>query len=186
MRIIRGKYGRRRFKVPTSFSARPTTDFAKENLFNVLDNLIDWEETKALDLFAGTGSISFEMLSRGCRSVTAVEMNHRHTLFIEKVAKELYIDELNMIHGDVFRYLSSFSKSSFGLIFADPPFNLPNLQEIPNLVLTGCLLQEGGVFVLEHSKKNNFSTLPYFSQQRVYGSVNFSIFVKEDRKNVRV
>jgi len=176
MRIIRGKYGRRRFKVPTSFNARPTTDFAKENLFNVLDNLIDWEETKALDLFAGTGSISFEMLSRGCRCVTAVELNYKHASFIEKVAKELRVNELNLIKGDVLRYLSSFYKSSFDLIFADPPYDLPELPDLPNLVLNGNLLKEGGIFVLEHSKKYDFSSLPYFSQLRVYGSVNFSIF----------
>jgi len=178
MRIIRGTYGRRRFRVPTSFSARPTTDFAKENLFNVLDNLIKWEETEALDLFAGTGSISFEMLSRGCRSVTAVELNHKHASFIEKVAKELHVTQFNLIRGDVLRYLSSFSKSSFNLIFADPPYDLPTLPEIPHLVLNSSLLKERGVFILEHSKINNFSTIPYFSQQRVYGSVNFSIFAK--------
>jgi 16S rRNA (guanine(966)-N(2))-methyltransferase RsmD len=178
MRIIRGKYGRRRFQVPSSFSARPTTDFAKENLFNVLDNLIDWEETEALDLFAGTGSISFEMLSRGCRSVTAVELNHKHASFIDNVAKELHADNLNLIRGDVLRYLSSLSKSSFGLIFADPPYDSPDLPNLPNLVLNGNLLLEESIFVLEHSKNNNFSTLPYFPQQRIYGSVNFSIFVK--------
>jgi 16S rRNA (guanine(966)-N(2))-methyltransferase RsmD len=185
MRIIRGKYGRRRFQVPSSFNARPTTDFAKENLFNVLDNLLEWEGLDALDLFAGTGSIAFEMLSRGCRSVTAVELNYKHAAFIEKVAKELRTNELNLIRGDVLRYLASFSKSSFGLIFADPPYDLPSLPDLPNLVLNGNLLQEGGMFVLEHSKNNDFSTTPCFSQQRVYGSVNFSIFTKEERKNVR-
>jgi len=178
MRIIRGKYGRRRFQVPTSFKARPTTDFAKENLFNVLDNLIVWEETEALDLFAGTGSISFEMLSRGCRSVTTVELNYKHASFIEKVAKELNIVEMNLLRFDVLRYLSSLSKSSFDFIFADPPYDLPELPELPHLVLTGHLLEKGGIFVLEHSKTNNFSANPYFSQKRVYGSVNFSIFIK--------
>ena len=180
MRIIRGIYGHRRFKIPTSFSARPTTDFAKENLFNVLDNFIEWEATEALDLFAGTGSISFEMLSRGCPKVTAVELNHKHASFIEKVAKELHANELNLIRGDVLRYLSSIKKTSFDLIFADPPYDLLDLPDLPNLVLNGNLLKEGGVFVLEHSKKHNFSAIPYFSQQRVYGSVNFSIFIKEE------
>ena len=179
MRIIRGKYGHRRFKVPTSFSARPTTDFAKENLFNVLDNIIEWEEIEALDLFAGTGSIAFEMLSRGCRSVTAVELNYKHASFIEKVANELHAKELNLIRGDVMRYLSSSSKTSFNLIFADPPYNLPTLPELPQLVLNGSLLMEEGIFVLEHAKTNNFTTNPYFLQQRVYGSVNFSIFEKK-------
>jgi len=179
MRIIRGKYGHRRFQVPVSFNARPTTDFAKENLFNILDNMVDWEESDALDLFAGTGSIAFEMLSRGCRSVTAVELNYKHASFIEKVAKELRAEELTVIRGDALRYLSSGSKPAFNLVFADPPYNLSKLPELPKLVLNGHLLCEGGIFVLEHSKNNNFVTLPYFTQQRVYGSVNFSIFVKE-------
>ena len=182
MRIISGKYGRRRFQVPASFNARPTTDLAKESLFNVLDNLIDWEELDALDLFAGTGSISFEMLSRGCRSVTAVELNYKHASFIEKVAKELHANELNLIRGDVLRYLSSPAKSSFDLVFADPLYILPELPKLPNLVLNSNLLKEKGVFVLEHSKDNHFSNIPYFTQQRVYGSVNFSIFVKEEVK----
>lgn len=182
MRIITGKYGRRRFQLPASFDARPTTDFAKENLFNVLENLIEWDGLDALDLFAGTGSIAFEMLSRGCRSATAVELNYKHALFIEKVAKELQADELHVVRGDVLRYLSSAARPSFGLIFADPPYDLPGLPELPNLVLNGGLLLDEGIFVLEHSKNHNFSAFPYFMQQRVYGSVNFSFFVKEGAK----
>ena len=178
MRIIRGKYGRRRFQVPASFNARPTTDFAKENLFNVLDNLIVWEESDALDLFAGTGSIAFEMLSRGCRSVTTVEHNNKHAAFIEKVAKEIHANKLYIIRGDVLRYLSSAIKTSFGLIFADPPYDFPYLSDLPDRVLNSNLLLEGGTFVLEHSKNHHFSAIPYFTQQRVYGSVNFSIFNK--------
>ena len=107
MRIISGIYGRRRFDVPSTFSARPTTDFAKENIFNVISNHIDFEGVDALDLFAGTGSISFELLSRECRSVTAVEKNNAHASFIAKVAKELKTDSLTLIRGDVFRYLHS-------------------------------------------------------------------------------
>ncbi|MDR2234424.1 MAG: 16S rRNA (guanine(966)-N(2))-methyltransferase RsmD [Tannerella sp.] len=179
MRIITGKYGRRRFQVPTTFNARPTTDFAKENLFNVLDNLIDWEDVDALDLFAGTGSISFEMLSRGCRSVTAIELNFKHATFIQKVANELKISELKLMRGDVMHFLTSAVKPSFDLIFADPPYNLSNLPDLPNLVLNNNLLRKGGMFVLEHSNHNNFSALPFFTQQRVYGSVNFSFFVKK-------
>jgi 16S rRNA (guanine(966)-N(2))-methyltransferase RsmD len=180
MRIVSGKYGRRRFRVPASFKARPTTDFAKENLFNVLENLIEWEELDALDLFAGTGSISFEMLSRGCRSVTAVELNYKHASFIEKVSKELHTNELILIKGDVLRYLSSAAKSSFGFIFADPPYDFPELPELPKLVFSDNLLCEGGIFVLEHSRNYDFSAFPYFTQQRVYGSVNFSFFMKSD------
>ena len=116
MRIISGKYGRRRFDVPSSFSARPTTDFAKENLFNVLNNLTDFEDLEALDLFAGTGSISFELLSRGCRKVTAVEKNNMHASFIAKVAKELKTTDFHLIRGDAFRYLHSAPAESFDFI----------------------------------------------------------------------
>lgn len=181
MRIISGIYGRRRFDVPSSFSARPTTDFAKENLFNVIGNLIDLEDTDALDLFAGTGSISFELLSRECRSVTAVEKNNAHASFIAKVAKELKTDSLQLIRGDVFRYLHSAPKQSFDFIFADPPYALKELPEVPVLVFERDLLREGGLFVMEHPKTNDFSELPYFTQRRVYGSVNFSIFIKEEK-----
>ncbi|MDR3267885.1 MAG: RsmD family RNA methyltransferase [Tannerella sp.] len=176
MRIIRGIYGRRRFQIPPSFGARPTTDFAKENLFNVLENLVDWEDLTALDLFAGTGGISFEMLSRGSLSVTAVEQNHAHAMFINKVAKELKTDALHLIRGDVFRYLRSAPKQAFDLIFADPPYAMAELPELPRQILAGDLLRDGGIFVMEHSKDHDFSALPHFYQKRTYGSVNFSIF----------
>ncbi|MDR1779985.1 MAG: RsmD family RNA methyltransferase [Tannerella sp.] len=176
MRIIRGKYGRRRFQVPASFNARPTTDFAKENIFNVLDNLIDWETTDALDLFSGTGSIAFEMASRGCRSVTSVENNHLHAAFIARVAKELQAENFRPVKGDVFRFLHSADRQSFDLIFADPPYALKELRELPRLVFDGRLLRDGGLFVLEHSKDNDFAEHPHFLQKRVYGAVNFSLF----------
>jgi len=178
MRIISGIYGRRRFQVPSSFKARPTTDFAKENLFNVLTNCIDLDGLDALDLFAGTGSISFELLSRGCRSVTAVEQNRSHISFISKVADELKTNSLSLVKGDVFRFLKSESEQSFDFIFADPPYSLSTLPEVPKIVLEKNLLRSGGMFVMEHSKDNDFSSLPFFSQLRVYGAVNFSIFVK--------
>lgn len=182
MRIISGIYGRRRFDVPSTFSARPTTDFAKENIFNVISNHIDLEGADALDLFAGTGSISFELLSRGCRSVTAVEKNNAHASFIAKVAKELKTDLLTLIRGDVFRYLHSAPARRFDFIFADPPYALKELPEVPALVFECDLLREGGIFVMEHPKTYDFSALPYFFQHRVYGSVNFSIFIKEEEK----
>lgn len=182
MRIISGIYGRRRFDVPSTFSARPTTDFAKENLFNVIRNLMDLEGADALDLFAGTGSISFELLSRGCRQVTAVEKNNAHASFIAKVAKELKTDDLTLLRGDVFRYLHAAPKQSFDFIFADPPYALKELPEVPLLVFERDLLREGGLFVMEHPKNHDFSALPYFYQHRVYGSVNFSLFIKEGEK----
>lgn len=182
MRIISGIYGRRRFDVPSTFSARPTTDFAKENIFNVVANLVDLEGADALDLFAGTGSISFELLSRGCRRVTAVEKNNAHASFIAKVAKELKTEDLTLIRGDVFRYLPSAPKQGFDFIFADPPYALKELPEVPVLIFQRDLLREGGLFIMEHPKTIDFSALPYFYQHRVYGSVNFSLFLKEGEK----
>ncbi|MDL2256086.1 16S rRNA (guanine(966)-N(2))-methyltransferase RsmD [Parabacteroides sp. OttesenSCG-928-K15] len=181
MRIISGKYKRRRFSVPASFSARPTTDFARENIFNVLSNLIDFEDLKALDLFAGTGSISFEFLSRGCSEVTAVEKNNAHAGFIQKVAGELKEEHLRLVRGDVFRFLEHLKPESFDIIFADPPYQLKELPEIPRIVLDKNLLRPGGIFIMEHPKEYDFSGLPYFDQRRVYGSVNFSLFIKEEK-----
>lgn len=182
MRIISGIYRRRRFDVPKSFSARPTTDFAKENLFNVISNLIDLDDTDALDLFAGTGSISFELASRGCRSVRSVEKNNAHASFIAKVTHELATDAIDLIRGDAFKFLQKAPAESFDFIFADPPYTLKELDEIPRLVLDRNLLRYGGVFVMEHPKTNDFSSLPHFLQHREYGSVNFSIFLKEEEK----
>jgi len=182
MRIINGIYGHRRFDVPSSFNARPTTDFAKENIFNVVNNLIDLDDLEALDLFAGTGSISFELLSRGCKHVVAVEKNNVHASFIAKVAKELKTDSLQLIRGDVFRYLHSAPENSFDFIFADPPYALKELPSVPELVFANGLLREGGLFIMEHPKTNDFSKLPFFYQHREYGSVNFSIFTKANNK----
>ena len=176
MRIIRGKYGRRRFDVPKNITARPTTDFARENLFNVLENLVDFEELTALDLFAGTGAMSFELLSRGCKAVTAVEKSNVQCQFIKKVAQELNEKNLTLVRGDVFRFIAS-AGSPFDIVFADPPYALPRFAEIPELVLQSGLLQEGSVFVIEHSRDHDFSQLPHFADHRAYGSVNFSIFI---------
>lgn len=175
MRIIRGKYGRRRFDVPTNISARPTTDFARENIFNVLENLIDFEGITALDLFAGTGAITFELLSRGCASVTAVEKASTQYNFIKKVAGMLNVDNLRLIRGDVFRFLDS-SAAPFDFIFADPPYDLPDFAAIPGLILNSRLVKPGTLVVVEHSGKHDFSTLPGCLEHRAYGSVNFSLF----------
>lgn len=178
MRIINGLYRRRRFQIPASFKARPTTDFAKESLFNVLSHLIDWEGAYALDLFAGTGSISFELISRGCRCVTAVEQDRAHVAFITKVANELKTKSLSLIKGDALYFLNRAMPQSFDFIFADPPYSLGKITEIPQLVFDNNILRKGGVFVIEHSKANDFSTFPFFDQRRNYGSVNFSFFVR--------
>lgn len=176
MRIISGQYGHRRFQTPASFKARPTTDFAKESLFNVLMHLIDWEGVEALDLFAGTGSIAFELISRGCRRVTAVEQDRTHASFIAKVAGELRTNDLHLIKGDVFRFLNTAPAGTYGFIFADPPYSLENLTDIPRLIFTKNLLREGGILVVEHPKTCDFSSFPFFLQLRNYGSVHFSFF----------
>ena len=175
MRIIRGKYGRRRFDVPSNITARPTTDFARENIFNVLENIIDFEGTQALDLFAGTGAISFEFLSRGCAGVTCVEKCATQFNFIKKVKEQLKDDNLTMIRGDVFRFIETAARK-YDIIFADPPYNLPNFAEVPERILASKMLKSDTIVVIEHSKNYDFSHLPHFSEHRTYGSVNFSIF----------
>ena len=175
MRIIRGKYGRRRFDVPTNISARPTTDFARENIFNVLENLIDFEGKTALDLFAGTGAITFELLSRGCAEVAAVEKAATQYNFIRKVAQQLNVSNLRLIKGDVFRFLDS-GAAPFDFIFADPPYDMPDFAAVPGKILGSKLLKPGTLVVVEHSRNHDFSQLPGFFEHRVYGSVNFSRF----------
>ena len=175
MRIITGEYKGRHFDIPRSFKARPTTDFAKENIFNVLQGYIDLEGCSALDLFAGTGSISLELLSRGCQNVVSVEMDRDHARFIQQCVEKLGTLNHTLIKGDVFRFLKS-CKKQFQFIFADPPYALPTIATIPDLVLGGGLLAEGGLFVFEHGKQNDFSNHPRFVEKRTYGSVNFSIF----------
>ncbi len=177
MRVISGIYKRRRFDVPRSFKARPTTDFAKENLFNVLSNHLDFEEggVEALDLFAGTGSISVELLSRGCTQVVSVEKDREHYAFICKVMQELKAVNWLPVRADVFKFVKS-THRCFDLVFADPPYELKELETLPDLVLGNGLLKPGGLFVLEHGKKNHFEAHPCFIEHRSYGSVNFSFF----------
>lgn len=174
MRIITGQYKGRHFDVPRSFKARPTTDFAKENIFNVMVGYLDFEDIAALDLFAGTGSISLEMLSRGCGEVVSVEMDRDHANFIRQCVEKLGTLNHTLVRNDVFRFLKS-CKKQFDFIFADPPYALPNLSEIPDKALP--LLKEDGVLVLEHGKQYDFSQHPCFKEHRAYGSVNFSIFL---------
>jgi len=175
MRIITGIYKGRRFDIPHTFKARPTTDFAKENIFNVLNSYIDFEGATALDLFAGTGSISLELLSRGCQQVVSIEKDRDHHAFIRQCVQKLGADNSVVIRGDVFRYIKSCSQQ-FDFIFADPPYQLAELAQIPDLIFEKDLLKEEGIFVLEHGAQNDFSNHPHFVEHRKYGSVNFSIF----------
>lgn len=175
MRIITGQYKGRHFDIPRTFKARPTTDFAKENIFNVLNGYIDFDSASALDLFAGTGSISLEMLSRGCRPVVSVEGDRDHARFIAECMKKIGTTDNVLVRGDVFRFVKK-CHSQFDLIFADPPYALEQLPQIPQLVLDSGILSDGGIFVFEHGKHNDFSDHPRFVEHRSYGSVNFSLF----------
>ncbi|MDY5328913.1 MAG: RsmD family RNA methyltransferase [Bacteroidaceae bacterium] len=176
MRVITGKYKGRRFEIPRTFKARPTTDFAKENLFNVLQGYLDFDdESSALDLFSGTGSITLELLSRGCGHVVSVESDPLHFSFICSFVDKLKATEAFPVRADVFRYLAR-CRECFDFIFADPPYALEQLPQMPDIVMERGLLKEGGLFVLEHGKHNDFSQHPRFVEHRAYGSVNFSFF----------
>lgn len=177
MRIVSGKYRGRTINPPRNLRARPTTDFAKENLFNVLNNLVDFEECDVLDLFAGTGSISYEFASRGARSVTSVEINPVHYNFIRQTAQQLGIDNLHPVKANVFLYLKSCPKQ-FDIIFSDAPYDLPGSEEVIREVFERDLLTPDGLLIFEHSKKMDFSTYKHFWQLRSYGSVQFSFFKK--------
>lgn len=176
MRIIRGKFGRRRFDVPTNISARPTTDFARENIFNVIENLTDIEGSTCLDLFAGTGAISFEFLSREASHVTAVEKASTQYNFIRKVVGLLGAEaDFTLIRGDALRFLQSVG-APFNIVFADPPYNMPGFAEVPVKILNSKAVAPGTLVIVEHNASHDFSSLPGFIEKRAYGSVNFSLF----------
>ncbi|MDD3404889.1 MAG: 16S rRNA (guanine(966)-N(2))-methyltransferase RsmD [Sphingobacteriia bacterium] len=178
MRIISGKFKGRHFTPPSNITARPTTDFAKESLFNLVGNMIDIESAAVLDLFAGTGSISLECVSRGCSSAVAVEMSERQIAFIKKMTGELQLDNLKVVRSDVFRFLKS-NSALFDFIFADPPYQLASIEEIPDAVFAKDRLTEDGIFVLEHGIKTSFERHPNFIFHRNYGNVHFSFFKKK-------
>lgn len=175
MRIITGEFKGRHFEIPRIFKARPTTDFAKENIFNVLNGYIDFDGASALDLFSGTGSISFEMVSRGCAQVISVEADKDHHAFIKQCLARLGTDRCVPVRGDAFRFVKG-CRQQFDLIFADPPYSLPDLETIPDMVFKHDILKPGGIFVFEHGKRNDFSNNPHYVEHRAYGSVNFTLF----------
>ena len=181
MRIITGLYKGRHFEIPRTFKARPTTDFAKENIFNVIRGYLDLDEASALDLFSGTGSISLELLSRGCSRVVSVEKDRDHARFIQQCIDKIGAHNHFLIRGDVFRFIKS-CHETFDLVFADPPYALPELPTVPDLVINGSLLKPGGLLIFEHGKHNDFSHHPHFVEHRSYGSVNFSLFSANQRK----
>jgi 16S rRNA (guanine966-N2)-methyltransferase len=175
VRIVGGTHRGRKIEVSRGFNSRPTTDFAREALFNILANHFDFAEIRVMDLFSGTGSISFEFASRGCQEIDLVDSNTRSVQFIGKVVEELGMKGIHPVRMDVFRFLP-ICKKQYHVIFADPPYDLKNLQDIPELVLTRQLLIPGGWFVLEHGRSNNFKTHTRFYEERNYGSVHFTFF----------
>ena len=181
MRIISGKYKGKKIHPPSNFKARPTTDFAKEALFNTLLNNFDFEEIAVLDLFSGTGSITYEFASRGAERVTSVEMNSQHYNFIKKMVAEMDFIQVQPVHSDAFKVVKN-PWESYNLIFADPPFDLPGLETLPELILHGNLLMNGGWLILEHPSKMKFNHIPGLFDHRNYGSVNFSFFSGKNTK----
>lgn len=177
MRIISGKFKGRRFHPPADkWPTRPTTDFAKEALFNILDNNFDFETIKVLDLFGGTGSHSYEFVSRGCQDVTYVDNFPACVKFVQKTTKELDIqDFIKITFSDVFKFIER-TTAAFDYIFAGPPYALPTIDTLPDLIFEKKLLKPGGWFVLEHNQNHRFEAHPFFRQQRNYGGTLFSIF----------
>jgi 16S rRNA (guanine(966)-N(2))-methyltransferase RsmD len=179
MRIISGSMGGRRISPPTKMPyTRPTTDIAKEGLFNILQNQLDFESLKTLDLFGGTGSISYELASRGVPDLTIVEKDQQMFSFIKKTAEVLGLQNFKVVKSDVFRFIEQCGET-FDFIFAGPPYALQNIDDLPRLVFEKQLLNRGGWFILEHTPRNNYESVPYFKSARNYGTTVFSIFVNE-------
>jgi 16S rRNA (guanine(966)-N(2))-methyltransferase RsmD len=178
MRIIAGELGGRKFNPPSKMPyTRPTTDIAKEGLFNIIENNLDITELKTLDLFGGTGSISYELASRGAPDLTIVEKDEKMYEFIKKTAAELAVENLKLIRMDVFKFLNH-STEQFDFIFAGPPYALENMDDLPKLVFEKRLLKPKGWFVLEHEPKNEYRRFPFYKTERNYGTTIFSIFIE--------
>jgi len=176
MRIIGGKNKGFQFQPPKVMPARPTTDSAKEGLFNILQNNFDFEEIRFLDLFGGTGSISYEIASRGCTNVLSVELDRMMVKFIQTTSEKLgYSNVIEVIQNDVFRFLLT-CPDKYDLIFAGPPYPLPNLDSIPDKLFEKDILAPGGWFILEHNPQHHFDEHPNFLKKRNYGTTIFSIF----------
>lgn len=174
MRIIGGKHKGFRFTPPRKTPARPTTDIAKEGLFNILNNIYNFENVKYLDLFGGTGSLSFEFASRGCTDITLVEKDRGNILFIQKISQQLNLP-IQALRMDVFKFIES-ANEQFDIIFAGPPYPLPNLDTIPDLIFKHQLLTPESWLILEHNPNHHFDDHPRFHRKRNYGSTIFSIF----------
>ena len=178
MRIISGEHGRRRINPPANMPhTRPTTDVAKEGLFNVISNNLDIEELKTLDLFGGTGSISYELASRGAKDLTIVEKDSKMYEFIRKTAVELKLENFKVLKTDVFKFIDQ-SIERFDFIFAGPPYALGNIDDLPKLIFEKQLLSTKGWLVLEHTPRNDYKKFPFYATERNYGTTIFSIFIE--------
>lgn len=178
MRIIGGRLKGQTIKLPVSYAARPTTDFAREGLFNILGNEYEFEDLKVLDLFGGTGAISYEFASRGASRVYCVEMSRDNASFIKTEAVRLGLDNVTMVRDNVFDFLPV-CREKFDVIFADPPYALEGLETIPDKVFARDILHPGCYFILEHGDEHSFRNHPYFVKERSYGRVHFTFFVKK-------
>ena len=178
MRIIGGEHGRRKINPPAHMPhTRPTTDVAKEGLFNIISNNLDLEELKTLDLFGGTGNISYELASRGAKELTIVEKDVRMYEFIKKTAAELKLENFHVLKMDVFRFIDQCT-DRFDFIFAGPPYALGNIDDLPRLIFENQLLNTNGWFVLEHTPRNDYKKFPFYTTGRNYGTTVFSIFIQ--------
>jgi len=178
MRIIRGKYKGRKILLPKGFKARPTTDFAKESLFNILANNYHLQDANVLDLFAGTGSISLEFLSEGCKRITAVDISRGYTQHIKKQFEDMFPLKGTVLCTDVFKFCGK-QALDYDIIFADPPFQSEKITELPDLIFNNPTVKQSFLFILEHSKKHDFSEYDYFKESRKYGNIIFSFFEKK-------
>ena len=177
MRIISGTHKGRRINPPQNLPVRPTTDFAKEGLFNILNNHIDFEGLKALDLFCGTGNITYEFASRGCADITSIDDNYPCCEFVKKTISSFKMTEVKVIKSDVFSFLKK-TTNTYQLIFAGPPYEMEpeKFELIPELVFSKNLLQKEGILIIEHGARTDFSKHSCFFEHRKYGNVNFSFF----------
>ncbi len=175
MRIISGSHKGRAFHPPKNLPVRPTTDFGKEALFNILNNRLAFETTSALDLFCGTGSIGYELASRGCPSVIAVDSNFGCCTYAKKMAEEFGFKNIQVIKSDVFKFINT-THQQFDFIFADPPYSMQETIELPDLIFNKNLLCANGILIVEHPRELSFTSTERFLEQRNYSKVNFSIF----------
>ncbi|MDB5208982.1 MAG: methyltransferase protein [Flavisolibacter sp.] len=176
MRIISGSLGGRRISPPANMPhTRPTTDVAKEGLFNILQNTWEFEGLKTLDLFGGTGSISYELASRGAGDLTIVELDDKMFAFIKKTAEDLKLENFRVMKSDVFRFIES-TTEKYDFIFAGPPYALTTIDDLPKLIFEKSLLNEGGWFILEHTPRNNYKVFPNYLREKNYGTTIFTIF----------